>query len=247
MKVLHFILTVGTVLAAVSGFCQSGISIVVPNDLQTVDGDSGSHWPWASGPMRYQQVFGASQFQQVAGAGGGWVKGFEVRLDGHDIGSFGRAITNVEIRLSTTARDPDALSDIFNENIGPDEKLVRTNDVSLLMIRENLPPELAQPFYGVIATDPFFYNPNLGNLLMDIRIFSESPIFLPSDLDSSRVLGDSVSRVVGAINSQSGFTVDTDGLVTRFFVEAIPEPSVLSLFVAGIGGGLLVRCWRRRR
>jgi len=237
---LSILSTVGSLVA------QPGYEIVSPNDLQSVDGNSGTYFPWGTYPIRYQQVYDASQFQQLANVGGGWIRNFSYRLDGNDIGDFSRTITGVEITLSTTQRHPDALSAVFAENAGLDAALVFSGTLNLRMDRP-YPQGSAQPFGSHIFITPFFYNPNQGNLLMDIRIFSQSPITLPSDLDSSREFDDSVSRVFGAINASSGTIVDTEGLVTSFFVEPIPEPSIAALFAVGVGGGLLVRCWRKRR
>lgn len=223
----------------------SRFEIVAPNDLWHTDGNSGSHWPWASGPMRYQQIFDASEFSSLAAAGGGWIQNLSFRLDAADVGDFQRTVTDVQINLSTSLRGPDGLSTVFAENIGPDERVVFTGNADLIMFREPGPPTASMPFGTAIFITPFFYDPSQGNLLLDILIFSEGPILLPSDMDSSRVLGDSISRVVGSVNASSGFTVDTEGLVTRFLVEPIPEPSILGLLSLGTGLGIIT--WRTRK
>ena len=196
--------------------------------------------------MRYQQIFDASEFSSLTAAGGGWIRYFSFRLDAADIGDFQRGVGDVQINLSTTSRFPDGLSTVFAENIGADQRVVFTGDAILVMGREPGPGNTLAFGYPIYV-DPFFYDPSQGNLLLDIQIFSEGPILLPSDMDSSRVLGDSISRVVGNVNASSGFTVDTEGLVTRFFVEPIPEPGILELLGVGTGIGTLVYRARRRR
>jgi hypothetical protein len=226
-----------------AGAQTSWFEIVAPNNLQFVDGNSGSWVPWGAGPGRYQEVFAASEFSALAGVGGGWIRNLSFRLDAADVGDFQRTVRDVQINLSTTSRGPDGLSAVFAENVGPDERVVFTGNATLIMNRGPGPPA-SMPFGSPIFISPFLYDPSQGNLLLDVWIFSQSPVLLPSKLDSSRVTGDAISSVGAPVNSASGL-VDTEGLVVRFFVEPVPEPSMVALLCVGAGFGIAV--WRTRR
>lgn len=79
-------------------------------------------------------------------------------------------------------------------------------------------------------TTPFFYNPNEGNLLLDIRNYSGGLTFF---LDAQSSSGDPISQVFGLGVENSLGDLSTAGLVTRFDVVAVPEPSALQLVVLG--------------
>jgi len=96
---------------------------------------------------------------------------------------------------------------------------------------------------------PFAYNPDSGNLLVDMRIFNSgsTPGFGTLVLDAANVAGDSVSEVVAenqgslGVNSLTGIA-GTAGLITDFTVTPVPEPCSLSLLAAGLAAtGVLVK------
>src|SRR5436305_1883326 len=109
-----------TTIAAVS-FAQSS-TLVVPNSLATVEGNSGNSYPFNIGPnntMRYQQVYAASQFGALP-PGGTNLIGIAFRVDA-GFGGFSSTLPAVQINLSTTAKAPDGLSATFAINIGTDD------------------------------------------------------------------------------------------------------------------------------
>ncbi len=73
-------------------------------------------------------------------------------------------------------------------------------------------------------TAPFYYNPNNGNLLMDIRNYSggTDPGMNPGTIDGEFTNGDSVARLIGAANATSGVINDSFGLITDFAVWPNP-------------------------
>jgi hypothetical protein len=207
--------------------------LVAPNDLADAEGDDYSYEPWTYHSIRYQQVFDASQFTGLATSSGGWIRNLYFRLDsdlGHTVATV---FSNLQINLSTTQRTPDGLSSVFSENTGVDESVVfgpRPLTALVPYIEDGRP----QPFaFFDIGIEPYFYDPAGGNLLMDIR-FSSSFGGFNAPIDTSNVTGDSISSVWGAFDATSG-TLTTEGLVTRFQVAVIPEPSSLLLWAAGAG------------
>lgn len=69
--------------------------------------------------------------------------------------------------------------------------------------------------------DVFFYDPALGNLLLDIRNFTPDPAEELPVLDAAGVVGGAVSRVLAHDVLAADGTVATPGLVTAF---DLPEP-----------------------
>lgn len=102
----------------------------------------------------------------------------------------------------------------------------------------------------ITFTTPFFYNPSLGNLLLDVRNFGGGTT---TQFDSQSAVSDSISRVftnsvvggLNGVNSPTGVT-NTEGLVTKFTTSAIPEPGSLVLLSAGLAAFGLVRRQQRR-
>ena len=160
------------------------------------------------------------------------------RTDERSLPIFGNAsFSDVEFRFSTTSRQPDGLSTLFSENIGPDETTVFGRGPL------NLNWSQGSFVTGIPLNQPFLYNPAAGNLLLDMRNYGSGDI--PS-LDAFAVLGDSVSSVstgFGADRPTGGLA--THGLATLFWVDVvpIPEPSTTALLLLGLIG----LSWKSRR
>ena len=202
------------------------VGVEVPNGLMEADGNDGTEIPFDYiGPVRYQQVYDASQFTKVP-AGGGFITRISLRPD---CGSVGNQISsNLQVNLSTTAKRPDELSAVFDENIGPDDTVVWN-------VARYVPPAgvgdcpttffHSEEFYLDI---PFFYHPAKGNLLLDIRKAStqrKQVLPISPRLDAQNVLGDSVSRAFAfSLSTNKAEVVDTVGLVSYF--EVFPTPGL---------------------
>ncbi len=221
------------------------LAIVVPGANANVDGISGNAMPFSTvSSMRYQQVYGASEFLPF----GNSLTFTEIRFrlgDPTQLG-FSGDIDDIQLNLSTTAANPDGLSTTFANNVGADDTVV--------FARGTLPLSSAgvgsdpQPFDIVISlTTPFTYDPTLGNLLLDIRKFSADEVPPTFDTqDDGLGGGDPVSRVYAFdVNDAVGQTdrFNSIGLVTQFGDGAsVPEPGVPTLLLAAFCG-LAVR-WR---
>ena len=177
--------------------------------------------------VRYQQVYGASDFQaQGGGAARFLVTGmtFGAATDSAGISAF---LPNVRIDFSTTQNGPDTLSPVFSSNIGSDNLTVYSGSLDFVRLPN-----------GVIQfQQPFLYDSRLGNLLMDVRNFQttlSNPMGIMR-LAAVDALGDSTS-FVGAldVNATTAPFVRTLGLWTRFNVTPVPEPSGAWLLLGGI-------------
>ena len=196
--------------------------LVVPNQWTSAFGDTGNLFPlFSSSPIRYQQVFDASQFSHLNN-GGGLINRIAFRGHGPGI-PFTGSVPQLEVSLSTTSQAPDGLSSTFADNVGSDNTQVFSGPLQTAVTFDGDPTN----FQVVINfTTPFFYDPNKGNLLLDISNL-EGGVEVPPDdqeLDGTNAAGDSVSRVYNfgdasaATAGQTGGVdeKDTYGLITRF-------------------------------
>jgi hypothetical protein len=200
-----------------------GTTVFVPGGLAYMEGNSSSADLFVNGSARMVQVYSASEFN-FFGAPSGRIDEIAFRLEsgtGAAAGSWG-----VNIGLSTTTREPDSLSPVFDENGGADGVSVRLGTVLFIATNTGISPrpfEIRIPF-----TTPFFYDPSKGNLAVSIVTSGTRDLLLDAQLAS----GDSIGRVYGP-NALSG-TVDSLGLVTRFEIVPVPEPSILAIGAIGL-------------
>jgi PEP-CTERM motif len=193
-----------------------------------VGGDAGSDaafnvaatlWP----TMRYQQIYGASDFTRRM-PDGGYINGLRLDVAStiHGGRPFAVTLPAIQFNLSTTTRAVDGLSAVFSENVGADDTVVRGLSALTLEDRQNGGADI------IITFDtPFFYDPREGNLLLDIFNFGGGS---SSPFNANRAANDTTSSVysAGSVNDSSGIP-NTIGLVTIFTVTPVPEPSSLVL------------------
>ncbi len=200
-------------------------TVTLPAANESTEGNNANIVPFGSAPLRYQQVYDASEFPGPF---------FIVDMGFRPDGSFGKAfgdetITNIEIRLSTTASAVDALSTTFADNIGSDETLVHSGPLTLSSADVPLIFDIVIPF-----STPFFYDPAEGNLLLEVKNFSGNLTFDELGFwDASVDQNDAVSRLVSVQADPNDITGSQDslGLVTQFGL--IPEPNSACLLVLG--------------
>ncbi len=221
--------------------------VVAPNALAGSQGDAGHLFPlFSNQPIRYQQVYRASEFSRFA-SGGEMINSiaFRARLPGVP---FTGSIPQLQVNLSTTSRSPDDLSNVFAENIGADDTQVFSGPVNVV-VTDSGPPNGPTNFDVVIRfTTPFHYDPSQGNLLVDIRSFEGGTQMPPMDqpLDATDANGDAVSRAFnyGDANATTAGPgeVDTIGLITQFGTDSSPAITpvhllnVVSTKTHGAGG-----------
>jgi hypothetical protein len=192
-----------------------GQSVVVPNSLESVEGNDGVI---LINVARLQQVFAASQFSAFGGPR--LITGMAFRPD-IDQPPFTLTSPNVQISFSTTSRSPDGLSTTLSENVGADDTVVFSGSLTLSTTISG-PPGGPNAFDMIINfTNPFLYDPAVGNLLFDIRSQSWAGFGF---LDIENTPGDSVSSVL-QISSGQTFTHNL-GLVTQFSYSPAAQPSL---------------------
>jgi hypothetical protein len=217
-----------------AGFAQAQGTFVVPNAQANTEGNSSTSDPFTSSSFRFQQLYTASQF-----GAGGVVTELAFRIDGGNTNSVTMFFGNSTLVLSTTTRAADSLSPIFGDNLGGDAMTVRTGPASFGGLVPA--PGTTATFDAIFSfQNGFTYNPAQGNLLIDLRGVT-GQAFLPGAMDAQSATGDAVSWVYALNNLASSGTPSTLGLVTRFQVFSVPEPTTWILTLLGLAVCLIFR------
>ncbi len=211
----HFVLATSLIFTAATA---QGAELVVPSSLENVEGNESNIFPFGLGASyRYQQVYSASEFDPSEPV---LVTEVRFRPDFLAGRSFSALLPDVQINISTTSTAPDGLSSTFADNVGPDDTVVFSGPLPLSSNATG-----AGPFdFDIVIplSTPFFYDPQAGNLLLDIRNFGGGDGTPGFDIENT--IGDSTSRVTtthiaGDVNSSTAALNDSRGLVTQFELE----------------------------
>jgi hypothetical protein len=217
--------------------------LTVPNNLSSIEGNADNSLPFST-ETRYQQVFAASEFAFLSEPA--LITKISFRPDAIYGEPFSARIRDIQLALSTTNAAVDRLSQIFANNIGSDETIVYRGALSLssAFIGSATGPKAFD--VSINLQNPFLYDPNLGNLLLDVTNFLyNSEVF---SLDAQNEVGDSISRrytyvsnspaAVGSDDGDPRSFGNSTGLVTQFTITPIPKPvpessSILGLSIIG--------------
>ncbi len=219
------------------------VSIVVPNANEFVEGNAGNSFPFNEpSPMRYQQLYSSTQFP-----GCGKIIQVKFRYDGFRTGG---SVTypDILIQLSTTTVTAGTISTTFAANIGPNVITVYDGELSFSAPTCSGEP---CPFNNTITLQtPFNYNPNNGNLLLDITK-QDSPSYVLFDAAKGLLANTAIVFNDGDANAEMGIVVPV-GLVTQFVCEPVvtnvPTLSEWGLIaMAGILGLVGFMVIRRRK
>jgi hypothetical protein len=167
--------------------------------------------------LRLQNVYSAAHFTDVPFT----ISEIRHRRD-WSTGAFTNWTLDVQLTLATTSRAPDALSDTFDDNLGPDARIVLEGPVTVSSPSPTVPGG-PQPFDLIfpLAT-PFRYDPALGNLLYEIRTRGTPwPLFT----DASNAADDGAARgfSFGESSSQVAYR-DTIAEIVLLVVELEKVP-----------------------
>jgi hypothetical protein len=211
------------------------VGVFFPGNAASTEGDGVSFDPFCIeyegySSERFQQVYDASQFSAQA-PNGGLINRILFRVDA-DVKGVSEDIQRIEISLSTSARSSTSLSPLFSENIGPDNSIIFPAD--RLLFQAGTTGGRPRPFTLEIPMNhPFFYDPKLGNLLLDIKVI------LPAIMTGIRSTGmdaahnNSMATVFAPSVTATSGQVFNFGLVTLFVMTPVPEPSTWALGILG--------------
>jgi hypothetical protein len=192
----------------------SGLTLVVPKSAETNDTTFGGGVLVAAN-FRHQQVYGSVEFP----SGSILIQELRFRPDRVHGKAFNTTVSNIQINMSTTQRNPTALSGVYAENVGPDDTLVF--DGALSISSQFVGPANGPKAFDIIVPleQPFLYDPAEGNLVIDFRNFSGSS----ASTLSGQTGPDSAGRVLGALGSASG-TIDTGADAIQIVYSAATNP-----------------------
>jgi hypothetical protein len=193
-----------------------GASIVVPNSLETVEGNGENAYPFNVDSMRYQQVYVASNFSELLYPE--LITQIIFRPDAEYGPAFSATLSNVQINLSTTPASPGSMSFVFADNVGPDDVVVHSGPLVLTSAASG-PIDGPKDFDIVINLQtPFLYAPSQGNLLLDIRNFSGAVTgFFDAHADYTTSPIARVYSLIGDVSNPVAWWWDSYyGLVTKF-------------------------------
>src|SRR6266404_326543 len=166
-----------------SMFAQTS-TVVAPANLAIQDMVFGSGMLRGAG-YRMQEAYGHFPAQGMI------ITELRFRPDRFYGQAFTTTVASIQFNLSTTTRDPEALSNTFANNTGGDETVVFSGPLTISS-QFSGPAGGPKDFdIAVPLTTPFLYNPAVGSLLLDIRNFSGSTA---SHLSGQAVAGDGCSR-----------------------------------------------------
>lgn len=223
-------------LALALGFASSGALaavalITVPDGLADSEGDSSSAAPFGDDTscidgMRYQQVIDGDQLSP------GNIGSLAFRLDSGESSVGPLTYEGVTISLSTTSRSSGTLSTKFADNVGLDNRVVFSGDLTVSADTNAVAPN---PFdFDVIPTSTFPFpgsGVSGGNLLVDIVVEDCPPAsFL---LDAVSESTDTRGLFAGDRNDDTGTM--QDGLVSQLTVST--PPPTLPYYNCPLGGG----------
>jgi hypothetical protein len=237
MKTPLIALFAGVLQLSVSAATEVYDHIMAPPGAGAVEGNSFQiPLDTAEFPARFQQVYASSLFVEYAERIS--IGGLEFKGDAYLGHGFDRTISDVEIHLSTTSRAVDGLDSSFDLNVGLDDLIViRRSPFRLTGAGGGGVPGPWSVFLDFRQT-PFVYNPALGNLLLDIKVFSGAST---APFDAVDIRGDSISSVFAYDRTFPGVGQPSSlGLATLFLVQPVPEPSSLVVLLFSLAGGWMV-------
>ncbi len=199
--------------------------VTVPQTLSSVEGGGGSSV--LRYDIRLQEVYAARQFPSVP------IEIREIRWRPSAI--YGSTFTNhsprLQVNLSTTLKNPGELSAVFAANVGGDD-LVVFDGPSDLESQFSGPPSGPKSFDIVVPlSTPFIYNPEAGNLLVDIRNHNATGV---AYVDAG-VGGGFGSRVfaLGANSTTGGADNGADAIQFGYVIAENPPPPPPAIVTRG--------------
>ncbi len=229
----------------------SGLTLVVPRSAETNDTTYGGG-AFSEANFRHQQVYGSNEFP----GGPILIRELRFRPDRVHGNAFTTTVSNIRVKLSTTQRSPTGLSSSYADNAGPDDTIAFQGSLPLSSQFQG-PVNGPKAFDMIVPlSQPFFYDPANGHLVVDLQNISGSS----ASRTSGQFSPDNAGRVLGALESPAGFVddgVDTIQIVyspattTPPFITTHPtnqtvlEGSNVTFSVTATGSAPLRYQWRR--
>lgn len=162
---LTLLLSLGTVL----NVANAQNTVVVPNGLAATEGNSSTAYPWSrtASVIHVQYCYDSSHFLAQSVSYPIQITQLRWRANSTTTAYTGGAYANCRIDLSTAAVDQAVLSTTFASNHGADRSNVYTGSVTVAPTT-SVAAGTPNAWYVTVTTTPFVYDPNSGDLLVDI-------------------------------------------------------------------------------
>ncbi|MEW6158330.1 MAG: hypothetical protein AB1813_12920 [Verrucomicrobiota bacterium] len=197
-----------------------------------------------TGVARSAQIINNYMFEQISGPIAISEIAFRLSSDSLGAGSVQINIDAIEVELSTspfTANIPERFSN-FDALHGPDKQVVFLQgsihwSTVLAPAGDVNAFDLKIPF-----TRPFIYDPDKGNLYMDIRVLrSSSSSLFDFHTDTGRRTVDFGYFYSVGLDDQILENLYNGALVTRFTFQVVPEASTVALALIALGSAIFAR------
>ena len=210
-------------MLGLSGNAIANELVVTPRSLEHEEGNSEFFSLPGAPPngFRAQWPYLASDFSELPD-GHNTIVSMAWRPD-HDVNILNTYTVGLELRLSTTSAAPGTLSNSFAMNTGADERTVYSGPITLATDGAGAPNGPRAFDYLIEFQEPFVYDPNQGNLLVDFSFLQPAEGTLYADIHET---SPSLIQSVGALDGSALTATASDRrvLVTQFeFVPATVE------------------------
>jgi hypothetical protein len=144
-------------------------TVVVPNGLAATEGNSSTAYPWSrtASVIHVQYCYDSSHFLAQGVSYPIQITQLRWRANSATTAYTGGAYANCRIDMSTAAVDQAVLSTTFASNHGADRSNVYTGSVTVAPTT-SVAAGTPNAWYVTVTTTPFVYDPNSGDLLVDI-------------------------------------------------------------------------------
>ena len=204
MQRISAVAATSVVLASLSG-ALVGQTQVIPSGFAAAEAGSSATNPWnvLTQTQRIQYCYDSSYFTAAGITGPVVITGMRWRANAAAATSTwtGGVFQEVQVDMSTTASNYNALGTVLDANHGSNRTNVRSTPVSVSPGSGNGTGIPGQWYVNVPFDAPFFYNPTAGDFLMDLKTgswsggssFSSDLDFNATTVTGSRVLATSAS------------------------------------------------------
>ena len=230
--VKHFVVLLTFLIGLCSVSSALEMNVVSPGGLENSEGTSNQRT--LTFPFRAQTLYPASDFDSLPD-GGAWITHTAIRADKIQPVEVTNTFADTLFTLSTTSLTSLTLN--FDDNLGGDKMTVFDGSTSLTYPVSG-PTDGPNPFGDRVKFQtPFFYDPSLGNLLVE-QVSTSGNDIVGSHKDWQGTTGN-----IGYVNgfdpqgTIAGFS-EVRVVVTQF--TFVPEPSTMVLTALACAGLLIL-------
>lgn len=229
--------------ALLAGAVHAQFTHVLPNGLATTEGNSSNAFPWTTSTtlpgLRQQHVYDSVNFTAASISYPILITRLRFRANATTASWTGGTFNPVTIQMATAAVDHTAVTTTWASNLGPDLATVYAGPVTVIPGTGNGTGVPAPFSVDQALTTPFFYDPNLGDLVIDTD-FSNVPTPAWSggtspSLDVSTATPNA-SRVFGSTSyPNANGTTQNWGCVIE--ITYVPANGLYAAFSSNVRGG----------